>query len=357
MSNIAKQGIKTALPQWLKDYFNHLWNKRTTFLIFGFVGLVLGYLYAWNAKKSYNARLVFMINESKSASSNPLSAIASQFGLSQISPTVTEDRVFYLSTTNKILGEAILSPYDDQMCIADKMIEDKGLKETFARDTSLAKFDKFTAKTIQNLSYAENKILGSLINGIILSNKLLVESYKKKTSSFVGVTNSGIMLVNFEDFDEKVCKELPLAIYSKLSVFYTEAVTKSLQKNYDLICKREDSLKNVLQELESESALALDEGFNVIKYEGKIREKRLLRDLEIVNLMYAEVLKNKEIAKFNLEQEKPVFQLIDEPMLPLEVKKKSKMLHGFLGLIGFGLLTMFFQTIMFIRKNPELLSF
>ena len=357
MSTISKQGIKTELPQWLKDYFAFLWLKKNSFFLFGLIGLIVGFLYAWNAKTAYNARLVFMINESKSASSNPLSAIASQFGLSQISPTVTEDRVFYLSTTSKILGEALLSPYDDNMCIADKMIEDRGLKKSFASDTSLANFDKFSAKTIQSLSYSENKILGSLINGIIVSNKLLVESYKKKTSSFVGVTNSGIMLVNFEDFDEKICKELPLAIYSKLSVFYTEAVTKSLQKNYDLICRREDSLKGVLQVLENESAVALDEGFNVTKYSGRIREKRLLRDLEIVNLMYAEVLKNKEIAKFNLEQEKPVFQLIDEPMLPLEVKRKSKMLFGFLGLLGSGLFMMFFQTILFVRKNPELFSF
>ena len=140
------------------------------------------------------------------------------------------------------------------------------------------------------------------------------------------------------------------AVYNELADFYSMVAIKSLQNNYDLINAREDSLKNALQEVEDQMAYTIDNNFQVNKFIGKVGENRLRRKLEILNLFYAEVVKNKEVAKFNLDQERPVFQVVDEPMLPLEAKYKSKVVYSFLAAFGFLLLGLGIQTLLFIRK-------
>ena len=46
---------------------------------------------------------------------------------------------------------------------------------------------------------------------------------------------------------------------------------------------------------------------------------------------YGEVVKNLEIAKINLQREQPLYQIIDEPEMPLKVKKASKTRYILIG--------------------------
>ena len=64
---------------------------------------------------------------------------------------------------------------------------------------------------------------------------------------------------------------------------------------------------------------------------AKVKLERTRRDVEMLNLMYAEVLKNMEIAKFNLESQTPMLQLVDVPTYPLTMVKASKILYTLVG--------------------------
>ena len=99
-----------------------------------------------------------------------------------------------------------------------------------------------------------------------------------------------------------------------------------------------------------ETADALDQAVGVFKFKGKIKQARLRKDNELLSLMYAEVIKNKEIAKFNLDQEKPVFQIIDQPSLPLEQHIKSKIVFTALGGIVIGFILFLLLTIKYLRN-------
>lgn len=339
-----------------KQLFQYVWNQKNKVFLLVFIGGIIGFTYAFLSKPKYQAKLVFLLNESKAGSINPLSALAGQLGLSQVSPSISEDRILFLASTKNILGSALLSEFEPGVRIGDTLMGILHMREGILKDTSLVSFTNFKAHTIEEMSFAENKIMDDLINHILISKKLVVETYKKKVSSFVGTQNNGILIVSFEDKHEMLSLKLTHAIYDRLSEFYTKAVTKSLQANYDLLDRREDSLRQVLTEVEVETASAIDDSYQVIRYKGKIREGRLKRELEILNIMYAEVIKNKELAKFNLEQERPVFQLIDEPMLPLEKHEKSKLLFTSLGAIGFGLMALFLVIGVFIKDNFRFLS-
>lgn len=349
---------KNKILNLLKEYIFFIRNKSKVLAGFLILGLLIGLAYAIFKKPTFEAKLVFMLNDNKSNNLGGLSALAGQLGLGQTTGlNVSEDRVFYLAYTKRVIGGALLNKSSNNLTLGDKLIEIRNLKAAWGKDSILCQFDKFVSKEISQLSRVENKAIDQLIQIILLSKRYSVESYKKKVSSLVGSQSSGMMYISFEFIDELFAKEFVEAVYNEMSNFYSLVAVKSLQNNYDLISSREDSVRKVLRDLEDQMAITIDDNFQVKKYIGKVNENRLRRNIEILNLFYAEVIKNKELARFNLEQDKPVFQIVDSPMLPLEAKFKSKIVYSLLA--GFALLFMFigFYSISFFYlkwKNGEI---
>jgi uncharacterized protein involved in exopolysaccharide biosynthesis len=62
-----------------------------------------------------------------------------------------------------------------------------------------------------------------------------------------------------------------------------------------------------------------------------------------LGVAYGEIVKDIEIAKITLLKETPLYQIIDEPVLPLEMQKESRLkwllIGGFLG--GFIMIVFF----------------
>ena len=88
---------------------------------------------------------------------------------------------------------------------------------------------------------------------------------------------------------------------------------------------------------EYEYAAYKDANFGVQRAKGLLQEIRLKRNVEILNVMYVEVVKNLELSKFTLLNNKPLLNIIDRPTFPLEMKtlsvKVSFILFSILGAI------------------------
>jgi hypothetical protein len=335
----------------IKNFIQYLLNYKMIWIIIVTLGFILGFCYAYFSKIKYDAKISFIINETKSSSQNPLAAIASQFGSATSNVNVSDDRILFLISTKRILGQSLLARMDTKKCtIADQMIEDWELKDDWKKDTCLINFTQFKNFSLDQLNYYENKVIDLLIKKIMLSKDLEFETVKKKSTSFVTQSSSGIVLLSYKSKDEILAKSFVEAIYNNLSSFYIETIVKSLKYNLDLVSKRADSIKIVMNDNDFETADALDASIGVFKFKGKVKQARLRKDNELLSLMYAEVIKNKEIAKFNFDQEKPVFQLIDEPTLPLEQIVKSKIVFTFIGGILMGFLLLIALIIIYLKK-------
>lgn len=333
--------MSSLLVNTLQEIGSLLWSKRRM-LVLGFVaGAILGITYTFIAKPKFKSNLIFLINDNKSGMSSPLSMLAGQFGLPSSSPSATEDRIMFLYGSNKILGGALLSKFENGVTLADSIIHFYSWNEGWGEDSILSRFSNFNKTNPEQLTKYEQAAMNVVIKFLQTTKRLNVDSYKKKASGLVGSQNSGVMAISFEFPSEAICKELPAAIYAELSKFYSLAVTQNLQQNFDALQFRADSLESVLRDLEYRTAGALDQSFNVNKYIGRVEEERLKRDLQIVELMYAEVIKNRELAKFTLNQEKPVFYLIDKPAYPLEQVERSKLVFGVAGGMAFLFLGLF----------------
>jgi uncharacterized protein involved in exopolysaccharide biosynthesis len=343
-----------AISIWVNKYFGFIKSKAKTILFIGFIGLILGVYYSVSYKPYYVSHLSFIINDGKSGNVSALSAIAGQLGIGSSGPTVTDDRIMFLLSAKKILGTVLLKKMDDKSgTIGDKMIEAYKLNGVLASDTLMNNFKGFTATSFDKINKQESFAIDQIINSIKLSNRFKVESVKRKANSLYGNQSNGIISITYESRNEDLAKKFVSGVYLELSEFYSESMLRNLQNNYELLNFRADSISALLRTTENESAIASDNSYNVFRYRGKVDELRLRKEVEMLNILYVEILKNREFAKFSLDQERPLFQVVDEPILPLEKKTKSIPVFSFLGFMAFILLGVFIITITFLSKKEN----
>lgn len=343
-----------AIKLWLNNYFNFIRKKFLIAVIVGLLGLGIGLYYAINYKPYFVSQLSFIINDGKSSSIGALSAIAGQLGIGGTGPSITDDRIMFLLSSKKILGSVLLKKIEGtNETIGEGMISAFKLSSAIKSDSIMNDFGGFKSQEIEKINKQESYALDIIINFIKISNRFKVESVKRKANSLYGNQSNGIISLSFECRNEILAKEFINAIYFELTKFYSESMLRNLQNNYDLLSFRADSIGKLLYLTENESAIASDNSYNVFRFQGKVDEFRLRKEVEMLNVLYIEVLKNKEIAKFTLDQERPLFQLVDEPILPLEKKVKSIPVFGFLGFFMFTLFGLFLLTLMFLSKKEN----
>lgn len=297
--------------------------------IAGVLGLLLGVGTAFFQKNTYSAYLSFLINENESTPIN-LSSLAGLAGIGSIgSGSVNEDKLMFLSTSRQIIGSALLRKFGSQT-IADRFIKSYDLNKGFKKDSTLQSFSEFKNTSIDSLTFQENKALDIIIKFIADAKLLSIEGKKK---AGLVAQNAGIVTVNFVSSDEELAKVFVENIYQVLSVYYVNKTIQRHLRNYNLIKHRADSIKEILSDKEFSGAAYLDQNLNLAKMTGKVKIERTRRDLEMLNIMYGEVLKNLEVAKFSLESQTPMLQVVDYPTLPLKVKRASKLIFGFFGFV------------------------
>jgi hypothetical protein len=294
--------------------------KKRKFMYAGMLfGLLIGFFLALFLKPKYEAKLSFIINDSKNSSGNYLSSITSQLGILGVNAmNVTDDRILFLSNSRKICGQALLDSLPGKQLIADEFIAYHKLNKLFEKTPEMQGFNGFIHSELELLNYQENFAINAILEIITKPNYLQVESVKKKATTFVGNTSSGIIELTFKHKVEALASAFLAAMYHELTKFYLKAMTNQQQELVDLIEYKVDSVEQLVSDLDKSKARAIDESIGMVRVSGRINETQLRRSGEILNSLYAELLKNREVARFNLNQQKPVFELVDFPRFPLK---------------------------------------
>lgn len=192
------------------------------------VGLLIGVLLALILKPKYEAKLSFIINDSKNNSGNYLSAITSQLGILGVSAmNVTDDRILFLSNSKKICGQALLDSMPGKNLIADEFIAYHQLNKLFDKTPEMKGFNGFLHTDLAMLNYQENFAINAILEIITKPNFLQVESVKKKATSFVGNTSSGIIELTFKHKEETLAQAFLTAMYQELTKFYFKEIGRA----------------------------------------------------------------------------------------------------------------------------------
>ena len=207
------------------------------------------------------------------------------------------------------------------------------------------KLNKIKESWLQNedckgLSFHVNKsVVHDSISGTvwasIIENKLIVE---------LESDDANIINLSYNSVDDEFAKSFVETLINEMSKMYITHQTKQARNTLDFLQDRADSVFVELDKSEQEYARIKDINQRIIKASGRLKEMQLMRDVQVLNTMYLEIVKNLEISKMTLLNQTPIINIIDKPILPLEQQKTYIRFTGILG----GFLGGFFSVCFFV---------
>ena len=335
MSNTEEATLKDVIIA-IRDYTKELKKKFLYIFVVLLIFFILGLVYSSNQNKKYEAVLSFIV-ESQSEGSNlsSISGMASQFGFDfggGSSSYFSQQNVIELLKSRKII-ESTLSK-----------------KSTInnEEDVLLNHYISINKMEDSDISHMSSKSKDSIINIIwqqIINYKLDI-SYQNDDANILNLTYSSINSEFAKNFTELVVEEMS-QMYSK---YQTEKTRQSL-KNLEL---RSDSIFRELKKSERSLARVKDRNLRVINSSGRLDEIQYMRDVQVSNTIYLELIKNTELVKMNLLNETPIIQLIDVPVLPLEHNNRSNLFWAFIfSFLGFFIVSFLIIIRKLIRDTIE----
>jgi tetrahydromethanopterin S-methyltransferase subunit B len=185
--------------------------------------------------------------------------------------------------------------------------------------------DSFGKKENQYLRLLYEKVNG---NGTVGIRAALSSELNEKT---------GIMTLNMNSEYEGLTLGVLNNIYEQLSYFFITKSVEKQKKTYEIMRYKRDSVLASLKTAEYKLADFKDSNRNLVTVKGYLNQIKLEREVQILNIMYGEVVKQLEITDFTLRNMTPVVQIIDLPRKPIISSKaswKKKFAFGFIiGLI------------------------
>lgn len=303
-----------------KEWVYYLLSKWKLILIIFFIGGSIGFIRIKRQPILYNAELTYILEESnQSSNNNNLGLLAGQLGLSNPSSNMNSGMFSGSNLTefmkSKALFEKVLlkpiSINGETLTIAEYYIKIENLRPLWPK-TQEYKTIKFEPNdNPENYSLNKTLIFNQIYSELISIDRLSFDKKEKKASfSFLSVKSKN------EHFAKLFCEIL----INTTSEFYINKKTEKAKKNVDKLQAQVDSVRLLFSNSVSEFASASDKIYNLnpaLKSKGVLPIKKQV-DVQANTTLLSTLISNLEMAKYNLNNETPLFQIIDKPRYPLE---------------------------------------
>lgn len=319
-----------------------LLSKWLILFLAGLLGGLAGIGYAVISKPEYSGKLTFVL--SGEAESGGLSSLAGQIGLDLggSKAAFSGDNIIELFKSRKIIERTLLRRIPEvNKSILNYYVEKNELHLKWQSKERLKGAYPFP-DSASHFTPLQDSLVRDVINDL-KRNNISVSRLDKKLVVYDVETLSDDQLISAYITDY---------LTEETARFYIEIKTKSARENLQMIKKEADSLASLLggtiryTATETDRTLDLNPALQIQRSSGQLAQSKA----SVLGLAYGEVVKHLEIAKINLQKETPLFQIIDNPTLPLKIKKPGKLKSAVL----FSFVVVFI-TILFliVRKNTK----
>ncbi|MGN6617979.1 MAG: hypothetical protein ACTHJ5_12465 [Ilyomonas sp.] len=332
MNQAEKQEV-TLRDVIIKIHSGWLYLRSKWLLIAAFVlaGAALGYYYAKSSMPKYSAQLSFILSNNSSSGST-LAGFAGQFGLNldaSSSDAFSGDNIISLMTSRNMVQQALMKKIPEtNETLLNSFVKDMNLDKAWSKKERTKNAYPFPADS-SKMSYVQDSLVRSIYETI--KNRYLEVTRPDKAQS--------VYLVNTTFKDQLFANYLTTYLVNVTSRFYIDTKTSVAKDNLDMLQHEADSLGRLLSTSISKGAAVYDYTYNLnpaLQSQRAPAQESQLRT-SALGTAYGEVMRNLELAKINLMKETPLYQIIDEPHLPLVAKKPGTLLSLIFGafLAGF----------------------
>lgn len=307
-----------------KDLFSYLWGYKWRILLAGLLGGSIGFVYAkYFAKPTYTSVISFTLEQKSGGGAGALGGLASSLGLGDL-PTGSSsgmfggENVLYLIKSNRIIHQSLK---ESQADLKGDHLLNAYLKNHFEKPLKEKKIKLFPENLDSVTFTRQQDSLLLLITKNIREEQVVAERQDKKTT---------IINLEVKDNNEQWAYLFSKALVKNAIDLYLEIKVGKLLRTEQELTQKKDSIRGLLDG--SITTLAYETDLNshtpLMRYKTKQAKKQI--DVEVLKTMYGNVIQNLEMTKFQRAQEEPIIEIIDEPILPLAIKKISLVIASIL---------------------------
>lgn len=324
---------------WVK----YMLSRWKVILLAGVIGGVIGFLYSISKKPVYVGNLTFVLEEPQSNSLGAYAGLASQFGVdlgsNSGSGIFNADNIMEFLKSKMMIERVLLTDADwegGRKTLADKYIDIYKLNASWKDKAAFADFSFPFNSSPDSLNRIQDSIMANLCSMIAKQNLLVDKPDKKLNFIDAAITTP----------NEHFSKIFIQRLVDEASKFYVQTKTRRSALTVNQLQAEADSVLSELNKKTYSSAMSLDMNENPVRKIATIQAESVTRDKMILQSMYAEVIKNLEVAKMTLSQNTPVILEVDVPRYPLQRKMVGKKVG-----IAVGLILGCFLMIVFLTLN------
>jgi hypothetical protein len=320
----------------LNEFWHYLLSKWLVIVIVVAVGGALGLLVSIFKKPTYEAELTFVMEDQKGGSGalGAYAGIASQFGINLGGMEggeglFTSDNIVEFLKSRRMIQQTLLSEVEiegKRQLLVDRYVQMNKLNKDWEEEDKLKNFH-FSSDSGRN--FLQDSLI-AIYHKAILKNELSVDKLDKKLS---------ILSVTLKTKDEHFSKAFCEKLITNAADFYIRTRTKKSQDNLNVLTKQVDSVRKELNSAIGGVASAAQANPNANRAFQMLNvpSQRRTVDVQANMAILTELVKNQELARMTLRNDKPLIQVLDKPILPLEKNKISKVMGISLGgfLAGF----------------------
>ena len=317
-----------------KNFIKYIQSKLKLLGLLIILGGVLGLAYYFITSPKYQATATFIVEEKSSGSG--LAGMAGQLGFDISSLTggnaglFDGDNILEIIKSRNIVESVLLSKIDvadseNNKTLADLYYETSGLNNKLAgksnelNNLNFSNIKKGAAHTI-----TQDSVLYIMIEKINKEN-LNVQRTNKKGS---------IISINTVSSSPQFSKLFSERLLNETSEMYVKIKVGNLSSNITRLQNKADSLQALLNKTSYQSAALNTFDANEAYKSSAVPEEMSQRDKLVLNTLYAEVVKNVEILRISLINQKPIIQVLDLPKFPLVNQQKSFLIIELIGLLA-----------------------
>ncbi|MEM1327477.1 MAG: hypothetical protein AAGI23_16060 [Bacteroidota bacterium] len=315
----------------IQDYFHTIKKKWWMLLLAAIIMSTVFVLRAWYTDPLYTADMTFTVaNSEKGGGGGGVSGILGQFGIGSVGggSGLNTARVLELAKSMEIVGRVLMKEgviKNDTDIVANHIMDIYEFQEEWGKKNEQLLDFRFTHNQVDSFTRFENSVYKRLYRTVTAGDDAFLEVNHNELS--------GIFKMNVMTISEPLSFILLEEEYELLSEYFIEKTVAPQQQRYDAVRARLDSLTTELQQLDYRVARSRDQSLGIYDQASSVRERQLQREQQLASIAYTEVKRNVEAAEFALSSVKPVFQIIDEAMMPLTRKKSSLVQASIIGAI------------------------
>lgn len=307
--------------------FKYLLKYWYLMLLAAAVGGIIGVVKVYKKKPVYVATFNFVLSTDQK-DRNAFAGLASQLGFDGITSSpdniFSGDNIIELFKSRKLIGSALQSVVDStsHQTLLNYIVQNEYPKIY----KNLGPFNQSPA----TYSPIKTKLYRKIITEVGLSFTVF-----KKDKKLI------FYLINASSTNPNIAYYVSKYMLGETSSYFIDTKTKVAATSVKLLQHEADSLARVLSGTAVSTASTLDRTYNLNPSLSIQRSSLMFSQAKVTAFgsAYAEVMRNLEISKINLQKETPLYRIIDEPELPLIAQPAGKVKHVLITtIIGFVLM-------------------